>query len=164
MNTHRLGPAAFSLVEVTLALGVAAFALVAIFGLLPVGLDSDQAATAQSAATNIGTEIVADLHEIPSATDIASASIASPTPSSALTAVSPKYKINASATTTTIYLDETGVLLAAAAQARYKAVISFTPPATGQRTATLGSVVISWPAATATPLGSVSLFVSLDRN
>ena len=35
---------AFTLIEVTLALGITAFCLLAIFGLLPVGLRSNQAA------------------------------------------------------------------------------------------------------------------------
>ena len=37
--------AAFSLVELTLALGVAAFCLVAVFGLVPVGVQTNRSAT-----------------------------------------------------------------------------------------------------------------------
>jgi uncharacterized protein (TIGR02598 family) len=59
---------AFSLVEVTLALGVAAFALVAIFGLLPVGLNSNQASIEQTTATSLATRISADLRKPVSAT------------------------------------------------------------------------------------------------
>src|SRR5439155_2083771 len=53
--------AAFSLVEITLALGVAAFALLAIFGLLPTSLKIQQASIQQTTANTIASQIVADL-------------------------------------------------------------------------------------------------------
>ncbi len=46
-------PRAFSLVEVTLALGIVSFALLAILGLLPVGLKSAQDSSEQARATDI---------------------------------------------------------------------------------------------------------------
>src|SRR5215475_12321543 len=52
---------AFSLVEVTLALGVAAFCLIAVFGLMPVGVQTNRNATSQTAATNIMAAVVADI-------------------------------------------------------------------------------------------------------
>src|SRR5213080_4759006 len=58
---------AFSLVEVTLALGVAAFCLIAVFGLMPVGLQTNRNATSQTAATNIMAAVVADLRATPTA-------------------------------------------------------------------------------------------------
>jgi type II secretory pathway pseudopilin PulG len=51
----------FSLVEVTLALGVAAFCLLAVLGLLPTGLKTQQAGIEQTAANTISSQIVADL-------------------------------------------------------------------------------------------------------
>src|SRR5882724_4262002 len=56
---------AFSLVEVTLALGVAAFCLIAVFGLMPVGVQTNRNATSQTAATNIMAAAVADLRATP---------------------------------------------------------------------------------------------------
>ena len=57
--------AAFSLVEVTLALGIAAICLVALFGLMPVGVQTNRSATSQTAATaasaNGSTEMFAAL-------------------------------------------------------------------------------------------------------
>ena len=53
--------AAFSLVELTLALGVAAFCLIAVFGLMPVGIQTNRNATSQTAATNILSSVVSDL-------------------------------------------------------------------------------------------------------
>ena len=57
--------AAFSLVEVTLALGVAAFCLLAIFGLLPVGLSANQATVQQTEAANVAALVEADLRSTP---------------------------------------------------------------------------------------------------
>src|SRR5947207_8224228 len=72
MNTSRLPSrlvmkrsvretAAFSLVEVTLALGIAAFCLLTVFALLPVALKTQQASSQQTTANTIATQIVADL-------------------------------------------------------------------------------------------------------
>ena len=58
---------AFSLIELTLALGVAAFCLIAIFGLVPVAALTNRNATSQSAATNIMAAVVSDLRVAPKA-------------------------------------------------------------------------------------------------
>ena len=52
---------AFSLVELTLALGIAAFCLIAVFGLMPIGVQTNRNATSQTEATNISAAVVADL-------------------------------------------------------------------------------------------------------
>lgn len=52
---------AFSLVEVTIALGLMAFALVALFGLVPVGLTANQNSVEMNTMSNIAQNIVADL-------------------------------------------------------------------------------------------------------
>ena len=53
--------AAFSLVEVALALGVAAFALLAIMGMLPMSLKTQQASIQQTTANTIISQIFSDL-------------------------------------------------------------------------------------------------------
>jgi uncharacterized protein (TIGR02598 family) len=53
--------AAFSLVEVTLALGIAAFCLITVFALLPVALKTQQASIQQTTANTISSQIIADL-------------------------------------------------------------------------------------------------------
>ena len=53
--------AAFSLVELTLALGLAAFCLITVFALVPVAVLTNRNATSQTAATNIMALTVADL-------------------------------------------------------------------------------------------------------
>src|SRR5437899_11383983 len=52
---------AFSLVELTLALGVAALCLLTVVALVPVAALTNRAATSQTAATNIAALAVADL-------------------------------------------------------------------------------------------------------
>ena len=61
MKSWNYRTAAFSLVEVTLALGVAAFCMIAVFGLLPVGVQTNQRATSQTSATSIMANVIADL-------------------------------------------------------------------------------------------------------
>ena len=148
----------FSLVEVTLAIGVAGFALLAIFGLLPVGLSSNQASIQQTEAANIVTGIVADLRQVPNAATIAA--------NASLSSLSPKYGLDAAGTGSTVYLDESGALKSTAAQARYKAVVQLAQPSSRSelRTATYGSIVISWPAAATNSSGTLKNFVALDRN
>ena len=53
MKRSRSYLAAFSLVEVTLALGVAAFCLIAVLGLLPTSLKTQQASIQQTTANQI---------------------------------------------------------------------------------------------------------------
>jgi len=55
------GARAFSLVEVTFALGIAAFCLIAVFGLMPVGVQTNRNATSQTAATTILSSVVSDM-------------------------------------------------------------------------------------------------------
>src|SRR5205814_3216642 len=84
---------AFSLVEVTLALGVAAFCLIAVFGLVPVGVQTNRNATSQTAATNILSSVVSDIRASP--------------PGQGLSA---KYRISRNkATFTTLYFDGQGL-------------------------------------------------------
>ena len=52
---------AFSLVEVVLALGVAAFALIAILGMLPVGVKTQQGSVNQTKANAVISQIIDDL-------------------------------------------------------------------------------------------------------
>ena len=72
MNSSLLrSRAAFSLVEVTLALGVAAFCLVSIFGLLPIGVSTNQASFEQTGAANVASTVAADLRAYSSASSTA---------------------------------------------------------------------------------------------
>jgi uncharacterized protein (TIGR02598 family) len=61
MKRSVSGTGAFSLVEVTLALGVAAFCLIAVLGLLPTGLKTQQSSIQQTTANAIISTIWSDL-------------------------------------------------------------------------------------------------------
>ena len=65
MKLRSRSIAAFSLVEVTLALGIAAFCLIAVFGLVPVGVQTNRNATSQTTATNILSSVVSDIRASP---------------------------------------------------------------------------------------------------
>ena len=173
----EVGRRGFSLVEVTLALGVAAFALVAIFGLLPTGLMSNQASIEQMAAAGIASGIVTDLQ-------------AAPVSIPPTNTISPRYQIilnapngSGTANRTTFFLGEDGAPEGAvnadadpALKHRYRATVYVTPPAASgtiyQRTATPARILITWPAladpsASKDPrsfAGSFETFTMLDRN
>jgi len=159
----------FSLVEVTLALGVAAICLLAIFGLLPIGLNSNQASVEQTVAASLARAIVTDLRATPLTTGTA--------------VKSPTFKIDmptSTATSHTLWLDEGGGSVGIIDQPanpstnpRYRALITITPPpSTAPKTATFVRLLISWPAladktANVNPTHAAGTFESvtaLDRN
>ena len=65
MKLRSRSIAGFSLVEVTLALGIASFCLIAVFGLVPVGVQTNRNATSQTTATNILSGVIADIRASP---------------------------------------------------------------------------------------------------
>src|SRR5213080_3141678 len=65
---------AFSLVEVTLALGIAAFCLIAVFGLMPIGVQTNRNATSQTRATGIMASVIADIRTTATVTPAATPS------------------------------------------------------------------------------------------
>ena len=154
----RCAHAAFSLVEVTLALGVATFCLLTLVALLPTGLKTEQSASEETASMNIGAGILADLR----AYDVNSSNAYVTTP--AATPGSPRYQLVMPASTpqqTVLYLDADGSPLttsdAVARSGRYTAVLTLVPqptptpsPSSATTTTLLGSVkahlLITWPA------------------
>lgn len=150
----------FSLVEVTLALGVAAVCLIAIFGLLPVGLRTNQDAAQEVAAGDILGAVMADLRATPATTPRGEA------------AASRQFAINipanpvSEATTSTLFFSGEGQFSASVnSESRYRLTVTFLPN-TGSRAATLAYLEMTWPAA-ASPINatsSVEMFLGLDRN
>lgn len=59
--TRDSAASAFSLVEVTLALGIAAFCLIVMLGLLPAGINASRSGMEQTAATGFAAAVAADL-------------------------------------------------------------------------------------------------------
>jgi uncharacterized protein (TIGR02598 family) len=171
MKTAPRHHSAFSLVEVTLALGVAAFALVAIFGLLPVGLNSNLASINQTTATSLATRISADLKK--STAGNTSKFYQIPLPNAGGKPV-----------THTVFLRLDGSVAQTASPTvvdvdadvsqspRYRVTVNFYPPATGKRNATMARLLITWPAvvdktAATAPTnysGSFETVIALDLN
>ena len=157
--------AAFSLVEVTLALGIAAVCLIAVIGIIPVGVKTNRDATSQTAATNIMAAVMADLRATPTTTS---------TSSQFCIAIPPGIL------TTILYFDSEGrcssdlagstspcgVAWAPALKTRYRATIKWS--ASGYTGLRYADVKVSWPAptdpATTTPSGSAEMFAAFDRN
>jgi uncharacterized protein (TIGR02598 family) len=138
----------FSLIEVTLALGVAAFCLLTLFGLLPMGLTSNQASHEETAAANITSAILADLRNAQPLEASSSPRYGIPLPPSSGAAAGA-----AQTTGTTLYLSASGnasengeVVFGGTNISRYRATVAFAPPASGQRTATGVRILITWPA------------------
>ena len=142
----------FSLVEVTLALGVAAFCLLTLFGLLPLGFQTNQNSISQTTAASLLSSIVADLRA---------------TPKTRPTSV--QYVITFGIAKV-LYLDAEGRAVSPmnpTATPRYRASISFPPSPGGSGPPTFVCLRVSWPAladpATNTPAGSVETFAVIDR-
>ena len=147
MKSGHSRTAAFSLVELVLALGIVAFCLFAVFGLMPVGMQTNRNAASQTAATNIIAAIVADLRTTPAA--------ATTSPQFAITFGIDK----------TLYFDASGqASISLSPDSRYRLNITWNSAPTGLNYAV---VRVTWPAqidpATTTPSGSVQIFAAFDR-
>jgi len=139
--------AAFSLVEVTLALGVAAFCLIALLALLPAGASSNNNTSEETVAANALANMVADLKN---------------TPASATQ--SPLYGIPIPvASGTTVFFDGAWKPVPSAPAARYRLTT------TGTAAATPGLVrmtlQVTWPAVPSpgNAAGSLIAFAAFRR-
>jgi uncharacterized protein (TIGR02598 family) len=145
MRSHNYKKSAFSLVEVTLALGVAAFCLIALFGLIPVSMQTNRNATNQTAATNIIASVVADLRATPTANS-----------------TSAQFGITFG-TNSTLYFDGAGqASTLPTTNSRYQLNVTWA----GSSALRYADLKITWPA-TVTPAnanGSTEMFAAFDRN
>lgn len=155
-------PHAFSLVEVTMALGIGAFCLVAIFGLLPIGLNTSQASIQQTAANGILSAVISDLRATPPTQPpgqaVATQEFAIPIPANPVSSPPAAY---------TAFFNGDGQV-ATMASARYRLTAQFLPNGSAPSAATFVILKVSWPAAvdpaTARPAGFAQIFTALDRN
>jgi uncharacterized protein (TIGR02598 family) len=137
---------AFSLIEVTFAIGIAAFCLIAVFGLVPIAAMTNRNATSQTAATNVIASVIADMR----------ATTSPPSLQYGITFGTPK----------TLYFDGVGQFTTSlGANSRYRVRITFPSSPSGLSYA---DVKATWPApvdpATSTPSGSAEIFAAFDRN
>jgi uncharacterized protein (TIGR02598 family) len=161
----------FSLIEVTLAIGIAAFCLIAIMGTIPVGMQTNRNATSQTAATNIVAAVVTDLRSTSKA-KFDSARFGITIPADHASGAAPTCQRCEQCwnnQTQTKYFDDSGNVVASAA-ARYRVTLTLVqnPSATTTTGALYYDIRTTWPAAadpcTTTPSGSVEMLAAFDRN
>jgi type II secretory pathway pseudopilin PulG len=168
---------AFSLVELTAAIGIAAFCLIGVFGLMPVAVLTNRNATSQTAATNITAAVVADLRATPKANNTSSQfgiNIPSDPTSPPIFVWPDIVPCSGGQTSTTSqirYIDSQGqASTSITSNSRYRLIVTFVKNTTGTPTtgATYTNVKATWPPATdpcaTTPSGSADMFIALDRN
>jgi uncharacterized protein (TIGR02598 family) len=152
MNTYPRAAAGFSLVEVALAMGIAVFCLVTVFGLLPVGVNTNRGSFEQTAAVNIASGIIADLRAaylISPAADQTSARYGITIP-----AKPPVPPSTSSDRRHTVFLSEDGSLVGKAdtsvsggAAPRYRVTVYFTATNTTSANSVISTrVLVTWPA------------------
>lgn len=150
----------FSLVEVTLALGVASLCLVTIFGLLPVGLQTNQDAIQQAAAANALGAVIADLRATPMTIPRGEA-----TASRQFAINIPANPVSDTTTTTLFFSSEGQFSTSTNSRSQYHLTITFLPNA-GSRAATRAHLKMTWPAQASpgTETSFTEMFLALDRN
>jgi len=155
---------AFSLVELTLALGIAAVCLLAVMGLIPIAVQTNRNATSQTAATNIVAAVVADLRATPLTVP----------PGAATTSVQyqipiPQNPVTVSTAMAPVFFAQDGTFSGTTQpSSRYRLTVTFRPNGPATHTPTYADVRVTWPApvdpTTTTPSGSVEMFAAFDRN
>ena len=149
MRCLRLASASFSLVEVTLALGLASFCLIAIFSLLPVGVKTSQTSISQTAAATILSSVIADMRA---------------TPKSASS--STQFGISFGSQKTLYFDNESKCSLTRTPNSRYQLTVTFPANSAGTTAAVFADLKVTWPAA-ATPAnaaGVSEIFAAFDRH
>lgn len=158
MKRLKFNVAAFSLVEITLALGVSAFCLLAVFGLVPVGVQTNRNATSQTAATSVVAAVVADLRATPRC-------VGTSTQYQITLGTGPGCPSTINPSAATLYFDGTGQFATSlSTNSRYQLNVTWY----GSSSMRYADLKVTWPAAanpaTTTPSGSVEIFAAFDRN
>jgi uncharacterized protein (TIGR02598 family) len=149
MNLRSRSAGGFSLIEIVLALGVGSFCLIAVFGLLPIGIQTNRNATSQTAATGALASVISDLRA---------------TPTSSTT--STQYQITFGSSKT-LYFDGAGrfaTLLGPSS--KYRLDVTFPSNEGFTHSPTYADLKVTWPAAAALAnvSGSIEMFAAFDRN
>jgi len=145
------GRSGFSLVEVVIALGIVTFVIVAIVGMLPVGLRQANDSESETRAVNILGAIAADRASTPA------------------TSNSPAYQIPALPVSGGVYsnsfgVKETGEFVGSDfGQARYRVSYIARPPSAGRLDPWQIFLRVTWPAADTNAPSAVETIVSLPQ-
>ncbi len=155
-------PAAFSLIEVVLALGLTSFCLIALLGLLPVGLHSNQDAIQQAEASDVLSAAISDLYATPSTTPPGMA-----TNSCQFRIPIPANPVTASSVISTLYFVGNGQWSTSLqGGSLYRLTITALTNGASARTATFLDLKVTRPASVAVNNATETLetFVALNRN
>ncbi len=138
---------AFSLIEVTLAIGLIAFAAIALYGLLPTAIATIESGIREETATEILYSAAADMRRvrIPSAN-------------------SPLYQFSplaASPTAISRFFDTSGTLLSGSTNAMFR--LDVTPCTNSNPRFSVWRLTVSWPAQATSPNISAENIVFLIR-
>jgi uncharacterized protein (TIGR02598 family) len=164
MNHRSQSRSAFSLIEVTLAIGVAAFCLIAVMGLLPVAIQIQRASVQQTKAnaiiSQISGDLLADVRLPPGQASKAQGSWANLHGHWAQVATPDVlYFTNDAKQTGSVNQGS------APADAAFRATITYKLPPT--TTTSLANIKVTWPApvdpATGAPAGSAETFIAVNR-
>jgi type II secretory pathway pseudopilin PulG len=139
----------FSLVEVTLALGVASLCLITILALLPIGLKTNQNASSQIIGANILVAVIADMQATPK--------VATTSSQFGVTFGSPKI----------LYFEnESKFGPNPTENSRYRITIDFPSNPAGSNAAVFADLRASWPATAAqsNANSTVEMFAAFDRH
>lgn len=139
-------PHGFTLVEVTMAIGIAAVSLLGVVALLPMGISSNRDSVNMTHAASVAESLVMDLRSVAeSGTSRLYGLTLEPGESPAL-----------------VYCKTDGSKVSDAAEADYRAAVTVVPAAS-IHTPTTVRVVVAWPA-TDRPMNSFEAVTALVRN
>jgi Tfp pilus assembly protein PilV len=164
MKVQTRSASGFSLVEITLAIGVAAFCLLTVLGLLAVGLQTQQASIQQTTANQILSQVAASLR----------AAVRYP-PGLAQQLQDPDKTLHGhwlqAGTPDTLYYTNEGIQTggispgAPPADAVFRLTLTYLLPPTD--TTSMANIEVTWPAqvdpTTGTPAGKVQTFIAVNR-
>jgi uncharacterized protein (TIGR02598 family) len=158
--------AAFSLVEIVIALGVAAFCLIAVMGMLPIGLKTQQASVKQTTANSIISQIEGKLRA------------ATRVPPGQEDRTDSKWLLHPHTgggpwdpTPDTLFFTNEGNSVGSALTTNsiYRATISYYAPPTPGYSTSLADITVSWPPQfdptnpASVLLGKVETFIAINR-
>jgi uncharacterized protein (TIGR02598 family) len=149
MNREISASRGFSLIEVTIALGVASLCLMAVFALLPIGVQTNRAAIGDTVASSILAAVTSDLRSTPKTNS-----------------TSTQFGLNFG-TDTTLYFDGEGKFDSTlGSTSRYRLTVTFPASPTGAFAPTYAHLRVSWPAAATVgnSSGSVETVAAFDRH
>jgi len=151
MNADRKG--GFSLVEVTIALGIVAFVVVAVLGVMPLGLSTHRESKESQAATLVMSSLASRLRQAAQSDD----------PKRLMPEIN--FPAPGVSGTVEMFVDRNDHSLSAdnTATSIYRARIDLRMPSNQNHTCGVGFLQLSWPAATtnAPSTGSVEVAIAL---